>query len=312
MKKNIDTKSIAIPSTLAAHFLQEKRSLVKPSTVFIYEMHLRCHILPWFTSFEMFTEDEVQSFILHLLDGGLSGKTAKDCLVVLKMFARQAAKIGLAPFPDWDIAFPTTDRRPQLSVLSLQEQKTLQRYCRDHFSLRHVGILLSLSTGMRIGEVCALRWKDMDFQSGTVSVHGSVTRDYTAESKASLVIGTTKTASSERIIPLSSSLSRYMKPLSRVFTEDAFVLSGTPFPLDPRLLRVAFSKALKESGIRQIRFHGLRHTFATRCIDAGCDVKTVSALLGHSSVSTTMDLYVHPDLEQKRRAIERVARKTGE
>ena len=85
-----------------------------------------------------------------------------------------------------------------------------------------------------------------------------------------------------------------------------YIVSGGPRPVDPRSLRTCFRKVLEEAGVRRIRFHGLRHTFATRLIDAGCDFKTVSALLGHASVGTTMDLYVHPDLEQKRRAVDRL------
>lgn len=94
-----------------------------------------------------------------------------------------------------------------------------------------------------------------------------------------------------------------MKPLKKVVNGDFYVLTNDEHPTEPRTYRNYYNRLIAKIGIPHLKYHGLRHSFATRCIEAGCDYKTVSVLLGHSNISTTLDLYVHPNMEQKKRCI---------
>lgn len=102
-----------------------------------------------------------------------------------------------------------------------------------------------------------------------------------------------------------------MKPLKRVVNDDFYILTNAEYPTEPRTYRNYYTKLMEKLGIPKLKYHGLRHSFATRCIEAGCDYKTVSVLLGHSNISTTLDLYVHPNMEQKKRCIAKVFKSLG-
>ena len=154
------------------------------------------------------------------------------------------------------------------------------------FSFLNLGILISLGTGLRIGEICALRWEDIDVRNGVLHVSRTLHRIYLVdgeEKSTGLIMDKPKTRHSDRVIPMSKDLMSIMRPLRHLVRDNFYVISNTP-----------------------IRFHDLRHSFATRCIESKCDYKTVSALLGHANISTTLDLYVHPDLEQKKKVVEAV------
>lgn len=184
------------------------------------------------------------------------------------------------------------------------------RFLKDHLDEAYLGIYICLSTGLRIGEICGLQWKDVNLCRRVLSVNKTYERIYIRDEngpRTQLVLGPPKTAESRREIPLSEDL---MDLLSGILPEkdpESFLLSNSPKPMEPRTLRNHFYTALRESGTRIIRFHGMRHSFATRCIEFGCDYKTVSAILGHSNIATTLNLYVHPNMEQKMRCIETVS-----
>lgn len=292
-------------SELASRWEADKEPYVKSSSMSLYRVLSRRHLVPRFGGMESVSEEDAQAYVLDELAAGYSRKTVKDCVTVLKMILRYGERCGLCAAPSWNLRYPSGERRPEPEALSPEEARRLARWCRENFSFRNVGIYLSLSTGLRIGEVCALQWKDIDRDRRVVVVSKTVSTS--CEGGVSrLVTGTPKTPSSNREVPLTGSFRDYIRPFARVMNPEHYIVSGGPRPVDPRLLRACFRKVLEEAGVRRIRFHGLRHTFATRLIDAGCDFKTVSALLGHASVGTTMDLYVHPDLEQKRRAVDRL------
>ena len=127
-----------------------------------------------------------------------------------------------------------------------------------------------------------------------------------------MVISTPKTHNSCRAIPMGRELLAMMKLLKKVVNEDFYVLTNEERPTEPRTYRNYYNKLMQELGIPKLKYHGLRHSFATRCIEAGCDYKTVSVLLGHSNISTTLDLYVHPNMEQKKRCIVRMFKSLGQ
>lgn len=295
---------------VATQWKADKRQWVKPSSYAVYVQLLNKHLLPFFAGKEAIGEAEIQAFVNEKLASGLSRKSIQDSLMVLKMILRHGEKTGAWPHATFDVHFPTTTGiKAAVPVLSRQQHKVLHGYLQEHFSFRNLGLLICLQSGLRIGEVCGLQWKDMDVAAGVMHVRKTVQRIWLADGDERayyLSVASPKTASSVREIPISSELMRIIRPLKRFVPEDYYLVSNSPDPLEPRYYRAYFRKVLLSLDLPPLRFHALRHSFATRCIEAKCDYKTVSAILGHSSISTTMNLYVHPGLGAKRQVIERV------
>ena len=287
----------------------DKKQYVKKSSYAAYMLLIENHLLPVFGDSTSIAEANVQAFVLKKLAQGLSQKTIKDMLIVLKMILKFGAKYKWIEYNPFDIQFPTERDNPQLEVLSRTNQKKIMTYIQDHFTFRNLGVYICLSSGMRIGEICALTWEDIDVSTGIVSVRRTIQRIYTVEDgvrKTELVLDTPKTKNSIRDIPISKDLLRIMKPMKKVVNNSFFVLTNDAKPTEPRTYRSYYENFMKELDIPKLKFHGLRHSFATRCIESKCDYKTVSVLLGHSNISTTLNLYVHPNMEQKKKAIEQM------
>lgn len=288
---------------------QDKRMFVKSSTIAVYTLHLENHLLPKFGNKKTLQEQEVQDFVLECLRKGLSQKSVKDMLIVLKMVVRFGAKHGWLQYQDWSIKYPTEQKSKELEVLTISNQKKLMQYVTDNFTFRNLGIYICLSTGMRIGEVCALKWSDIDLGTETIHVNRTIERIYIIEGdkrRTELVIGTPKTKNSIREIPVSKELMKLIRPLKKLMNDDYFVITNEAKPTEPRTYRNYYKQLLKQLGIPDLKFHGLRHSFATRCIESQCDYKTVSVILGHANISTTLNLYVHPNMDQKKKCINKM------
>ncbi len=289
----------------------DKKLYVKKSSYAAYTLLLENHLLPFFGDKLTIIEEEVQEFVLYKLENGLSQKTVKDALILLKMILKYAKKHKLMDFDtlEFDIKFPRDSGSDKLEVLSRANQKKIMEYIKDHFSFRNLGILICLHTGMRIGEVCALAWEDIDIENKTINISKTIQRIYTIEDgvrKTEVVLDAPKTKNSNRDIPISKDLLNIIKPLKKIVNESYYVLTNDSKPTEPRTYRCYYENLMKELGMPKLKFHGLRHSFATRCIESKCDYKTVSVLLGHSNISTTLNLYVHPNAEQKSKAIEQM------
>ena len=289
---------------------EEKRKFVKLSTISAYAVILENHLLPSFGNKEIvITEQEVQQFVLLKLDAGLSQKTVKDFLIVLKMIYRYGVKINEFQHCDWDIKYPNVQENKALEVLNITNHKKLMAFVSDNFTFRNLGILMCLQTGMRIGEVCALQWGDIDLQKGVVSISKTIERIYIIDSEVKhteLIISSPKTQNSHRDIPLSKTLLQMLRPLKRIVNDKFFIITNEEKPTEPRTFRNYYKTVLRTLNIPPLKFHGLRHSFATRCIESNCDYKTVSVILGHSDISTTLNLYVHPNNEQKKKCIDKM------
>jgi integrase len=269
------------------------------------------HLLPVFGNRRNLEEAEVQAFVIQKLEQGLSHKTIKDILIVLKMLLKFGAKNKWLEFHPFDIQFPTERGRPNIEVLSRANQKKIMGYVKEHFTFRNLGVYMCLSAGMRIGEICALTWEDIDTENGVIHIRRTIQRIYTIDEgvrKTELILDSPKTKNSIREIPMSSDLLKMLKPVKKVVNNKFFVLTNDSKPTEPRTYRSYYKKFMQDLGMPQLKFHGLRHSFATRCIESKCDYKTVSVILGHSNISTTLNLYVHPNLEQKKRCIEQMFR----
>lgn len=289
---------------------EDKKQYVKQSTFSIYAFMLENHIFPAFGDRDALEEKHVQDFVLQKLKAGLSQNTIKSILIVLKMVQKFGVKQGFLEYGEWDIKFPTSREGHQLEVLSIEAHKRMMNFILGHFTFRSLGVYLSLTTGLRIGEVCALKWDDIDTDTGVISVRKTLERIYIVDDKekkhTKLIIDTPKTKNSIREIPMTEDLIQIMKQLKKVVNGQYYVLTNTNKPTEPRTYRNYYKKLLDELEMPRLKFHGLRHSFATRCIESNCDYKTVSVLLGHANISTTLNLYVHPNMDQKRKCIDQM------
>jgi integrase len=289
----------------------DKKQYVKKSSYSAYVLLIENHLLPEFGEKQNIEEAEVQAFVFQKLKQGLSHKTIKDILIVLKMVMKFGAKHKWISYLPFDIQYPTEREKQHIEVLSRSHQKKIMHYIQEHFTFRNLGVYICLSSGMRIGEICAITWDDIDADNGIIHVRRTIQRIYTIEEgvrKTELILDTPKTKNSIREIPMSKDLLRMLKPIKKIVNNSFFVLTNEAKPTEPRTYRAYYKSLLKELEIPELKFHGLRHSFATRCIESKCDYKTVSVLLGHSNISTTLNLYVHPNMEQKKKAINQMLR----
>lgn len=287
----------------------DKKYYIKRSTLSAYLLHLQNHILPFFGGKERIEEHEVQDFVIKKLDQGISQKTIKDVIIVLKMVLKFGDKMKLFPYTPFELKFPTQSQTRKIEVLTKADHKKVMVYLTNNFSFRNLGLLICLSTGLRIGEVCALQWEDIDTDNGLITIRKTIQRIYTLDGdvkKTEIIIDRPKTQGSNREIPMSGELIRLIKPLKKIVRPDCYILTNELKPTEPRTYRVYYRELMKSLDLPVIKFHGLRHTFATRCIESKADIKTVSTILGHSKVGLTLDLYVHPNNEQKKNAIDQM------
>lgn len=290
---------------------EEKKKYVKKSTYAAYQLLIQNHIKPYFGDLYEVNEEKVQQFVFDKLDAGLSEKTIRDIIIVLKMILKFGIKNGYLEYAQIDAKFPSKQERKNLDVLSKADQKKFMEHLRNNFTFKNLGIFICLSTGMRIGEICGLRWCDVDTAEGVIKVRHTLQRIYIIEGETrhtELLLDTPKTANSVRDIPMSSELLKMLKSLNKVVNENYYVISNDIKPIEPRTYRNYYKKLCKQLDIPELKFHGLRHSFATRCIESKADYKTVSVLLGHSNISTTLNLYVHPNKEQKKKTIDKMLR----
>lgn len=299
---------------IAMAWKEDKRPYVKQSTFAVYTLMLENHILPFFGEGEELSEKTVQAFVLEKIDAGLSVKSIKDILIVLKMVMKYGVKYEWMNYYEWDIKYPIATSSKDIEVLTIANHKKILDYIQKNFTFRNLGIYLCLSTGLRIGEVCALKWEDIDIDSGTITVQRTIERIYIIEGDkkhTELVMNTPKTKNSYREIPMSKELFMLIKPLKKVVNGSFFVLTNEEVPTEPRTYRNYYKQLMDKLEIPKIKFHGLRHSFATRCIESNCDYKTVSVLLGHSNITTTLNLYVHPNMDQKKKCIAKMFKSLG-
>ena len=309
IKNNVNMIEKTRISEIISLWKEDKKQYVKKSSFSAYMLLVENHLLPVFGKMTIVEEINIQSFVFKKLEEGLSQKTIKDILIVFKMVLRFGVKNKLIEHQQFEIQFPTEREKYQIQVLSKTHQKKIMNYIQEHFTFKNLGIYICLSTGIRIGEICALTWEDIDTESGTIYIRKTIQRIYViGENKrhTELILDTPKTKNSIREIPMSKDLAKMLKAIKKIVNSSFFVLTNDMKPTEPRTYRNYYKNLMKELDIPELKFHGLRHSFATRCIESNCDYKTVSVLLGHSNISTTLNLYVHPNMEQKKKCIDQM------
>lgn len=294
------------------NWLDMERASLKRSTAANYSNIIEKHLKPEFGSIscDKLTADGINRYTCIRLNDGdnvLSPKYMHDILTVLKSAVRYASENYKCGCSVKDIAMPKLIKS-NIDVLDVHEQKLLSEYLMKDSDCSKLGVMLCLHTGLRIGEICALKWENIDLKNGSIEVKNTVYRMKNIKGggpKTILTVDTAKTAASVRMIPLNSFILTILKGMG-THMPDEYFLTGTKTLIEPRTYQYRFKKYLKEAGIERVNFHTLRHTFATNCVRAGCDVKSLSEILGHSSVKITLEKYVHTTLESKRNELEKL------
>ncbi len=291
-------------------WLPVKRKLVKESTLSTYVYIFTRRILPVYGNkdVEYVTNEEMQRFIFSLLEDGLSIKSVKDIFISFKMLLYYAMERLNAKYVKYRVHFPTENMEvnKEIEVYTEDEQKKIISYIIDNLKPKRLGVLIGFCTGMRIGEICGLRYENIDIENKCIHVTHTIERITDIDSKKSKVIEQApKTKESRRDIPIGRDLFVILKKLKACNKDHFYVITGDEKYCEPRIYRNYYKQIiLDEVGLsRCIKFHGIRHSFATRMISSNADMKTVSRILGHSDVSTTMNLYVHPSMKDKLDAV---------
>ncbi len=287
------------------------RNRVKESTYVKYHTIVNRHLIPRIGKVlpQALDTVTVERFSHKMLSDGYAPKTVRDVLTVLRSVLKHGRRQS-RDFPEIEIIYPKEPHR-DMRVLSVEEQTCLVQYLVQDMDTVKFGVLLALLTGMRIGEVCALRWRDVSLDERTVHITSTMQRlqdlDAHAQSKTKISVGEAKSDHSRRVIPLTTyalSLCRKM----RAANGDAYILTGNAQHwMEPRALQYRLGRYTAACGLEGVHFHILRHTFATRCVEVGFEIKSLSEILGHSSTKVTLDRYVHSSMELKRANMDKLA-----
>lgn len=305
-------------SDLCTQWLEDIKISLKQSAYAQYDNSVHKHIIPYFGNIKVKTisKDMVNGFIKNKLEkgrldgkGGLSPKTVIDLWSKLNAIIHYAESKGYIQDFDYDVIQPKTVDN-ELPILTVQEQIKLITSIKSNLTTEKLGILLSLYAGIRLGEVCALTWENIDFDNGMLKIRTTLQRikntDKNAKTKTKVVIDTPKSKKSIRDIPLPNFLIGTLKSFVSE-NERAYVLTGTQKYMENRVYQNRFKQYLFEAQIDDINFHALRHTFATRAIENGIDIKSLSEILGHASVRFTLERYVHSSNSLKKQGMEKLA-----
>lgn len=293
-------------------WLKRNECRLKRSTFVKYHSILEKHIKPKLGAYPIneLNSDLISEFTDELLyKRKLAPKTVRDILAFVHEVLTSIQTDNKNQLFSIKITYPKLERK-QLRILSVEEQQCFVQFLLQDLDIYKFSILLTLFTGLRIGEICGLQWKYISMKSNLLTVKYTVQRiknlDPFSTQKTILQLGSPKTESSIRTIPFTDQIKELFKKF-QPSNQDGFLLTGNNQLIDPRKLQRKLKKYTHILGFKDVHFHTLRHTFATRCVEIGCDIKTLSEILGHSNISTTMNLYVHPSIDLKRKNIEKLA-----
>lgn len=284
---------------------------IKTSSYVKYQNGIEKHVKPYLGDLYLkdITTEKISAFSHDLLnEKKLSTKSVRDILTCVRSILCYVNRQTHGVLSHVEITYPR-ERPKAIRILTEQEESELILYLAKEMNLGKFAVYLALRTGMRIGEICALRWKDISFSDETICISNTVQRikniSSEVDSKTVLMIDSPKSDKSRRIIPLMPDIAALCMKFYQNEPE-YFVLTGSKNCMEPRKLQRYLRSYTKECSLEGIHFHTLRHTFATRCVEVGFDVKTLSEILGHASISVTLERYVHPNLNLKRENMKRL------
>lgn len=300
-------------------WMEKERFFIKESTYATYTNIIENHLKPVLGKKKInnITNEDLQNFIIlklstskKNLEKGLALKTVKDMTVLIKNTLKTATQNKLISFQNFQCKFPSSFSKSHLKTFSVEEQKILFKYLINNQNSKNLGILLCLQTGLRLGEICGLQWQDINLEKSTLTICRTLQKIYIKEKNKSYsktIISTPKTKTSNRIIPLNIDFINLIKPFQQN-KNNYFITNSTNY-LKPHCYRYYYQKLLHFLNLPKLRFHSLRHTFATQAIELGIDCKTISEILGHANMNTTLNLYVHPKTEYKRKCLDLIYKK---
>lgn len=296
-QKQLSGESFFLFNNILNEWLKIKKKEIKESSYYCYKSKLNRHILPFFKNikYSSVNETKIVDFINQKISENLSTKYIADMVIIIKSAVRWCEKSKgylnrIASVSNIKV------RLTSPILLSIAEQKTLQEYLLSENSCTAIGIYLCMYTGLRIGEICALKWADIDLNKKILYIHKTAQR-LNINNKTVVKLTSPKTGNSVRAIPLPTFLIN--KLIDFKMDDNCYILSGTNKIIEPRCLSYRFKSILKRANLPPVKFHSLRHSFATNCLQQRFDIKTLSEILGHSSVNVTMKIYVHSSMERK-------------
>ena len=305
----------------AENWLQKTGKEISVSTFLEYTGIVRRYIIPELgkLTWQEISQEDINTFTDKLLhnDGkagrNLAPSTVLHVRTVLRQIAIFAHKTESAP------QFVFSDRIPGAGrtrgrCFSEKDISKLCDYIQSLDDTRPFGVMLSLYMGIRVGELCALQWNDIDLIHGMIHIRKSTKkafRDQDKKTGATWIIGSPKTETSYRIIPIPLKIWKKLKSFHEEINDDqCYFLNGrTDRFVQPRSYERSFASYLDKCGIPRINIHSLRHCFATQSLGSGCSIKALSEMLGHASATTTLDMYVHPTMDEKRASIDRLEKR---
>ena len=303
-------------SELLDMFLKQSEKAVKESSLSTFSYLIGNHIKPMIGNIPVnnFSSETVQNFIFKMTEkkkskgeGKFSIKSIKDTVTLIKVSINFGIRMGIVENIPLKYKIPFKINKKKIEIFNLMEQRILFEYMYKNISCKNIGIILSMTMGLRIGEVCGLKWKDIDFYENTLYVRRTVQRIYVNNENfkgSKIIISVPKSEKSIRILPLGKELMKILQTFKN--NDEIFILTGKDKPTEPKIYREYYYNILKKLNIKKLSYHSLRHTFATSAIENGTDYKTVSEILGHSSINITLETYVHPQMKQKKKCIENI------
>lgn len=304
-------------SDVIKQWQDSNRIHIKGATDAKYSYLIDGHILPSIGGLKLseISAPAINAFLLEKAengrlngDGGLSPSYVRSLMIIIKSAIQFAIDEQLC-MPLKSPIYKPQKSSKELVILDAADQKKIEEASLRDLTPTKAGILISLYTGLRIGEICALSWEDVDLHAKIIHVRHTIARirnrQLNSGIKTSLIIDEPKTFSSKRDIPIPSFLCGVLSELKKN-TVSQYVVSEKSGFVNPRTFEYRYHKFLKTCHVQSINFHALRHTFATRCIEVGVDVKSLSEILGHANVSITLNTYVHSSIDLKRVQLERL------
>lgn len=291
-----------------------KKHTIKYRTYLIYKKSIQLHINPLLGNEEIkkLNVSKLQNYFNHLCCNGnlLTGHAlSTNSILAIKTIFKQSLSLAINlkylkenPFPF--LSFPPRKEK-EIMVFDAIEQKRLENYCLKSKKPNHFGVVLCLYTGIRIGELLALTWDDVDFDKNLLNIRHTLNPFVDDERD---ILQSPKTNSSKRIIPLSSTLIDYLKKLKKKSKSKFIISTRTNGYVSIRNYQRTFEAILKKCNIKPRNFHSLRHTFATRALETGMDVKTLSEILGHKNASITLNRYSHSMFDYKKMAMNKLSK----
>lgn len=297
--KKILSEQIVIDKSLFSgdmyQWLKSAKISCKRSSYSNYEYMVYAHLMPQFGKYKrkQINKNIINEFTEKMLNQGLAPKTVKDILIILQQVLKYH-NVNIS------ITMPKIPKK-EIQILTKEHQLLLEQRLSHCTAEEDIGVLLCLYTGLRIGELCGLKWGHIDLGNNVIKIEKTLIRvkndDKNRKTKTIVILDEPKSTSSIRNIPIPNFLIPKLEKLKK--GEFCFFLTGTENFIEPRSYTNHYKNIMKSIQINEYNFHALRHTFATRCIENGCDPKTLSEILGHSNVKITLERYVHPGFDSK-------------